>query len=82
MGTTISTKRQAVIPKAIMAYLGLEPGEKIDFKNENGKIVVYPARRHKQSRMEDGAGMIKYNGAPVSLLEFDVAKLLHKGDKS
>ncbi len=75
MATTISTKRQVVIPKKLMEEFGLHPGEKLDWKSEGGKLTAYPVKRIKTGKIEDLRGMFttteKYP-AP----DFDVATLL------
>ena len=44
MSTTLTSKGQVTIPKAVRKRLGLKPGSKIDFRlNEAGEVVVKPA---------------------------------------
>lgn len=40
--STITTKGQCVVPKKIREYLGLNPGDKIDFViREDGEVLVW-----------------------------------------
>lgn len=41
---TLTSKGQLVIPKAVREYLGVRPGDELDFViQENGEVVVRPA---------------------------------------
>ena len=41
MSTTVTSKGQVTIPKAVRERLGIEPGSKVDFKvAANGEIVL------------------------------------------
>jgi AbrB family looped-hinge helix DNA binding protein len=41
----VSTKGQVVIPKSLRDAFGIEPGSKIRFANENGKLVAHVVSR-------------------------------------
>ena len=44
MSTTVTSKGQVTIPKAVRDLLGITPGTSVDFRrNENGEIVLTPA---------------------------------------
>jgi AbrB family looped-hinge helix DNA binding protein len=48
--TSLSTKGQIVIPKAIRQQLGLRPGDTVDFVlQDNGDVVMRPAVRDVRS---------------------------------
>ena len=64
MGTTVTSKGQVTIPKAVRDFLGIGPGSKVEFRRTaDGQIVVVPldaARpnsRFAQLRGHAGAGM-------------------------
>jgi len=40
MRTTVSEKGQVTIPKALRDRLGLEPGQVLDFQEDNGRLVA------------------------------------------
>jgi len=40
MRTTVSQKGQVTIPKALRDRLGLEPGQVLDFQEQNGRLVA------------------------------------------
>ena len=75
--STMSTKGQTVIPKAIRDRLGLQPGDAVDFVvQEDGDVVLRPAlddvRRLK--------GLLHRPGrAPVSVQEMDRAIRARRG---
>jgi AbrB family looped-hinge helix DNA binding protein len=45
MQSIITSKYQTTIPKDIRENLGLSVKDALEWKVENGKIVVYPAKR-------------------------------------
>ncbi|RZB34754.1 MAG: hypothetical protein SRB1_00522 [Desulfobacteraceae bacterium Eth-SRB1] len=46
MRTTITSKYQTTIPKALREYLGLSIHDTLEWKVENGKIVVLPMQKN------------------------------------
>lgn len=43
MSTTVTTKGQVTIPKAVRDHLGIKPGSKVDFMRiDDGRIVLAP----------------------------------------
>ena len=40
MIATVTTKGQVTIPKAIREQMGIQPNDKVDFKIENGRVVM------------------------------------------
>ncbi|MCF8053423.1 MAG: AbrB/MazE/SpoVT family DNA-binding domain-containing protein [Desulfobacterales bacterium] len=40
MIATVTTKGQVTIPKAIRERMGIRPNDKVDFKIENGRVVM------------------------------------------
>ncbi len=64
MGTTVTSKGQVTIPKAVREFLGIGPGSKVEFRRAgDGKVIVVPlgksrpASRFEQLRGHAGAGM-------------------------
>ncbi|MFH0877141.1 MAG: AbrB/MazE/SpoVT family DNA-binding domain-containing protein [Candidatus Omnitrophota bacterium] len=45
MKTVITSKYQTTIPKAIRDRLGLSVKDALEWKTENGRIVVFPVKR-------------------------------------
>jgi AbrB family looped-hinge helix DNA binding protein len=40
MKATVSEKGQVTIPKQLRERLGIEPGQELDFSDENGRLVA------------------------------------------
>jgi AbrB family looped-hinge helix DNA binding protein len=59
--TTLTSKGQVTIPKAIRDKLGLKPGDKIMFSLENGHITLRRAYR----ALEEVAGSIPAIDVPM-----------------
>lgn len=46
--STMTSKGQVTIPKAVREHLGIKPGEKVGFElNSQGEVVVKPAEAKK-----------------------------------
>jgi len=67
--STISSKGQTVIPKAIRERLGLQPGDAVDFVvQDDGEVVLRPALEDVR-RLK---GILRRAGrAPVTLQEMN-----------
>ena len=78
MTTIVSTKGQVVIPKNVRKALGIVPGVPINFVVEGDTARIVPVRTGAPVRVEDGFGMLKYKGAPVSIEDMDVSRVLAK----
>jgi len=46
MKSTITSKYQTTIPKAIRINLGLSIKDALEWKVENGKVILYPVKRN------------------------------------
>jgi AbrB family looped-hinge helix DNA binding protein len=69
MESTITTKGQATIPKAIREYLGLKPGNRIKFfLHPNGSVVLLPKLPASALR-----GIVKPRKPPVTIEEMEEA---------
>jgi AbrB family looped-hinge helix DNA binding protein len=76
MTTIVSSKGQAVIPKHVRKALGIVPGARIDFIVEGETARIVPVRTGASASVEDGFGMLKYKGVPVSAEDMDVSRIL------
>ena len=62
--STLTSKGQTTIPKAVRRHLGLKPGDKIRFLVEDdGRVVVIPATLH----LRDLRGSLPKPSKPVSI---------------
>ncbi len=68
--STLTSKGQTTIPKAVRRHLGLKPGDKIRFLVEDdGRVVVLPATLH----LRDLRGSLPKPSKPVSVERMRVA---------
>lgn len=75
--TTMTSKGQVTIPKAVRQQLGLQQGMRMTFVVEGDHAVLRPAVPTR-APPPSGFGMIKVSG-PVLPTDFDVAGLLRPG---
>ena len=46
MGYALTSKSQVTLPKAIREFLGVSPGQEIDYEAlADGRVVIFPVRR-------------------------------------
>jgi len=64
---TVTSKGQITIPKDIRDELELQTGDRIDFVTENGRLFLVP----KTIDVRVLKGIVKYDGAPVSLEDME-----------
>lgn len=73
----ISSKGQLVLPKAVRDAHGLGPGSEVEVESVGDTIVLKPrVRKPRKGRvytLDEVAGMLKYNGPPVSIRDMDRA---------
>ena len=77
---TMTSKGQITIPKEIRVALGLRPGTRVDFvKEPDGTVALRPLTR----RLLDLAGMIRYDGPPVTIEEMNegIARAVVENDE-
>ncbi len=72
--TTMTSKGQVTVPKAVRQQLGLRQGTKVAFVVEGDHAVLRPAVPQR-SMSKSGFGMVKVSG-PAVPPDFDVASLL------
>ena len=77
MTTTVTTKRQVTIPKAVREFLGIAPGNSVDFvRAPDGRIVLVRADEKQPitrfSRLRGHAGEGPSTDAIMALTRGDV----------
>ncbi|HEY8709780.1 MAG TPA: AbrB/MazE/SpoVT family DNA-binding domain-containing protein [Burkholderiaceae bacterium] len=72
--TTMTSKGQVTIPKAVRQQLGLRQGTRVVFVVEGDHAVLRPATPER-AMPASGFGMVKVKG-PAVPADFDVASLL------
>lgn len=66
--STLTSKGQTTVPKAVRDALGLQPGDKIRFLVVGDEVRILPVRK-----VGTLAGMLVHDGPPVSVEEMDAA---------
>jgi AbrB family looped-hinge helix DNA binding protein len=69
--TRMSTKGQVIIPKDIRDASGLAPGATFTVTQRGGDIVLSPTKPFARRTIEQIAGILRYDGPPVTLAEMD-----------
>ncbi|EHK56050.1 AbrB/MazE/SpoVT family DNA-binding domain-containing protein [Allomesorhizobium alhagi] len=71
----ISSKGQLVLPKAVRDQFGLVAGSEVNIESTGSSIVLTPLRRkvRRKYTVDEVAGMLKYDGPPVSVRDMDRA---------
>jgi AbrB family looped-hinge helix DNA binding protein len=77
--TTLTSKGQVTVPKAVRQQLGLRQGTKVTFVVEGDHAVLRPAVPQRAAP-KSGFGMVKVSG-PAVPADFDVASLLKPAAK-
>ena len=73
--TTISTKGQVILPKAIRRALRWEAGMRLVVENTLEGVLLKPMPVFVETRPEDVFGRLACNGAPKSLAEMEAGVL-------
>ncbi len=73
--TTISTKGQVILPKAIRRALRWEAGMRLVVENTLEGVLLKPMPVFVETRTEDVFGRLACNGAPKSLAEMEAGVL-------
>ena len=71
--TTVSTKGQVILPKAIRQRRHWEPGTHLVVEDIPEGVLLKAAPVFAPTRPEDVAGMLAYRGRPRTLDEMDAA---------
>ena len=83
--TTVSTKGQVILPKAIRQALHWETGTRLLVESTPDGVLLKLERAFAETRPEDVFGCLESGGAPKSLAEMEAgvlaeAKRRHAGD--
>jgi AbrB family looped-hinge helix DNA binding protein len=73
LATTVSTKGQIILPKAIRQRRKWEPGTRLVVEDTPGGVMLKAAPVFTPTRPEDVAGMLAYRGPPKTLDDMDAA---------
>jgi AbrB family looped-hinge helix DNA binding protein len=71
--TTVSTKGQVILPKAIRERRNWAPGTRLVVEDTIDGVLLKVAPVFALTRPEDVAGMLAYRGPPKTLEEMDAA---------
>jgi AbrB family looped-hinge helix DNA binding protein len=83
--TTVSTKGQVILPKAIRERREWEPGTRLLVEETPDGVLLKRAPAFAETRPEDVFGFLPHHGAPKSVDEMDAgvlaeARRRHAGD--
>lgn len=83
--TTVSTKGQIILPKAIRRTLGWEAGKKLIVEQAREGVVLKPLPMFAPTTHSEVFGCLKFGGASKTVEEMNAgilveAKRLHEGD--
>jgi AbrB family looped-hinge helix DNA binding protein len=73
--TTVSTKGQVILPKELRDRRHWPAGTQFVVEETKDGVLLKPVRRFPPTRHEDVAGMLKYDGPPVSIEDMDAGVL-------
>lgn len=73
LGTTVSTKGQVILPKAIRLKRNWNAGTKLIVEDTPEGVLLKPAALFPPTRVEDVFGMLNYKGKPKTIEEMDAA---------
>ena len=71
--TTVSTKGQVILPKAIRQRRHWEPGTRLVVEDTAEGVLLKAAPVFAPTRPEDVAGMLAYRGRPKTIEEMESA---------
>ena len=73
--TTVSTKGQVILPKAIRRALRWEAGTRLVVENTPQGVLLKPEPTFAETRPEDVFGCLAYDGPPKSLSDMQAGVL-------
>lgn len=73
--TTLSTKGQVILPKALRDRLRWPAGTRLVVKDTPQGVLLSPEPLFRPTTIDEVYGMLKYVGPPVSIEEMDAAVL-------
>jgi len=71
--TTVSTKGQVVLPKAVRDALRWRPGSKLIVERRGDGVFLRSQPSVPPMSVEDVAGMLSWEGPPASIQDMDAA---------
>lgn len=71
--TTISTKGQIVLPKAIRDKRRWKAGTRLTVEERPEGVLLKPVEKKKKFTIDDWAGIIKYKGPPLAVEDMNAA---------
>lgn len=71
--TTLSTKGQLVLPKAVRDSKRWKVGTKLVIEERDEGVLIKAARPDKTYTADDLVGILKYDGPPISIEEMNEA---------
>lgn len=71
--TTVSTKGQVILPKAIRERREWNAGTQLTVEETPEGVLLKPARVFQETRPEDVFGMLQYHGEPKTIEEMNEA---------
>jgi AbrB family looped-hinge helix DNA binding protein len=73
LSTTVSTKGQVILPKAIRDLLEWEPGTRLAVEATKDGVVLKREPLFSPTTVEEVYGCLKYDGPPISIKEMNAA---------
>lgn len=73
LSTTVSTKGQVILPKAIRSKRRWEAGTKLIVEDTPQGVLLKPAPLFKPTKLDDVFGMLKYDGPLKTIEEMDAS---------
>jgi AbrB family looped-hinge helix DNA binding protein len=71
--TRVSSKGQVVLPKSVRAALEWNPGQELTIERREDGILLRPRQHEAKLTAAEVAGILKYDGPPVSLEDMERA---------
>ena len=78
--TRLSTKGQIILPKGIRTARAWHPGTEFAIEETADGILLRPALRRSETRLDEVIGCLRFKGKPKTLAQMDaaVAREVHK----
>ena len=73
LSTTLSTKGQVILPKAIRDALKWNAGTRLSVESTKDGVLLTAQPLFRPTTIDEVAGCLKYDGPPVSLEDMDRA---------
>ena len=70
--TTVSTKGQVILPKAVRDRRGWKPGARLVVRETPEGVLLTPEPVFAPTKIEDVVGMLKYDGPPISIEDMNL----------